>query len=125
MRKFKARFCARGDKQIEGVGFFDTYAPVVNWTTVRLMLILSLILQLSTKQVDYTAAFGHAPIDKDPDWNNMTDEQRTKSGVFIDMPKGFREPGKVLKLKRSLYGLKQSPRNFFHHLKENLGKAGF
>ena len=72
MRKFKARFCARGDKQIEGVDFFDTYAPVVNWTTVHLMLILSLILQLSTKQVDYTAAFVHAPIDKDPDCNNMT-----------------------------------------------------
>jgi hypothetical protein len=62
IRKFKARFCARGDKQIEGVDFFETFAPVVNWTTVRLLLILSQVLNLSTKQVDYTAAFIHAPL---------------------------------------------------------------
>ena len=28
VRKLKARFCARGDCQIEGVNFFDTYAPM-------------------------------------------------------------------------------------------------
>ncbi len=41
------------------------------------------------------------------------------------MPRGFSEPGKVLKLKRSLYGLKQSPRNFFQHLKGKLEAIGF
>ena len=43
VRKLKARFCCRGDQQIEGVDFFETFAPVVSWTTVRLMLILSII----------------------------------------------------------------------------------
>ena len=33
-KKFKARFCARGDQQLEGIYFFETYAPVVQWTTV-------------------------------------------------------------------------------------------
>ena len=55
VKKLKARFCARGDRQIEGVDFFDTFAPVVNWTTVRLLLILTAQLGLATKQVDYTA----------------------------------------------------------------------
>jgi hypothetical protein len=41
------------------------------------------------------------------------------------MPRGFKLPGKVLRLKRSLYGLKQSPRNFFAHLKSNLEAIGF
>jgi hypothetical protein len=41
------------------------------------------------------------------------------------MPRGFGEDGKVLKLKKSLYGLKQSPRNFFLHLKAKLEKVGF
>mgnify|MGYP003551355284 FL=1 len=40
VRKLKARFCVRGDQQIRGVDFFDTYAPVVGWSTVRLLLIL-------------------------------------------------------------------------------------
>ena len=38
---------------------------------------------------------------------------------------GFRKPGKVLHLKRSLYGLKQSPKNFFDHLKGKLLSLGF
>jgi hypothetical protein len=125
VRKLKARFCARGDKQIEGVDYFDTFAPVVNWTTIRLMLILSIILGLSTRQVDYTAAFVHAPIDRDPEWDNMSEEQCERSGVYIEMPRGFSQTGKVLKLKRSLYGLKQSPRNFFQHLKSKLERVGF
>jgi hypothetical protein len=110
VRKLKARFCARGDCQIEGIDFFDTYAPVVSWHTVRTLLVLSIVLKLHTKQVDYTLAFCQAPIDTD---------------VYVEMPRGFKQDGKVLKLKRSLYGLRQSPKNFFQHLKENLLACGF
>ena len=125
IRKFKARFCVRGDQQIEGVDYFDTFAPVVNWTTVRLLLILSTVLQLETRQVDYTAAFVHADIDKPPNFDKMTPEEQEKSGVYIECPRGFGRPGKVLKLNKSLYGLKQSPRNFFLHLKSKLERIGF
>jgi len=125
VRKLKARFCARGDKQIEGVDYFDTFAPVVNWTTVRIMLIMSIILNLSTKQVDYTAAFVHAPIDLPPHYEQMSKREQEKAGVYIEMPRGFMKPGKVLKLKKSLYGLKQAPRNFFMHLKAKLESIGF
>ena len=38
-------------------------APVVHWSTIRLMMILSLILGLATAQADITAAFLHAPLD--------------------------------------------------------------
>jgi hypothetical protein len=110
MRKLKARFCVRGDCQIEGVDFFDTYAPVVTWMTIRLLLLLSVVLGLATKQVDYTLAFVHAPIEED---------------VYVEMPRGFRKPGYVYKLKRSLYGLRQSPKNFFEHLKSKLLACGF
>jgi hypothetical protein len=104
LRKFKARFFVRGDRQIQDVDYFDTYSPVVNWTTVRLMLVLSAILKLHTKQVDYTAAFLHAPIEED---------------VYVDMTRTFQQPGKVLKLNRCLYGLKQSPRIFFFTSRSN------
>jgi Reverse transcriptase (RNA-dependent DNA polymerase) len=125
IRKLKARFCVQGDRQREGIDFFDTYAPVVNWLTVRFMLVLSEILGLATKQVDYTAAFVHAAIDRDPNWENMTEEERSKSGIYVQMPRGFGQAGNVLKLKKSLYGLKQAPRNFFLHLKAQLEAIGF
>ena len=110
IKKFKARFCVRGFEQIEGVDFFETYSPVVSWITVRILLIISILLNLSTKQVDYTCAFLHAPV---------TDE------IYVEMPKGYQQPGKVLKLKRSLYGLKQAPRNFYLHLRKALEDQNF
>ena len=76
IKKFKARFCARGDQQIEGVDFFETYAPVVQWTTVRLMLILEVLLDLKSKQGDVTAAFLHADLGEDEE-------------VYVRMPRGF------------------------------------
>jgi hypothetical protein len=68
IRKLKARFCARGDRQIEGLDLFETFAPVVAWETIRIMLIMSIIFDLATLQVDYTAAFVHVDIDKPPNW---------------------------------------------------------
>ena len=111
IRKLKARYCARGFEQQFGVDYFETFAPVVMWLTVRLLLIMSILMQLETKQIDYTAAFVHADID---------------CVVYVDMPQGFREAGKVWRLKKSLYGLAQSPRNFFLHTKKQLTmKFGF
>jgi hypothetical protein len=40
IRKLKARLCARGDTQLEGVDFFETFVPVCNCQTVRIMLII-------------------------------------------------------------------------------------
>jgi len=74
VKKLKARFCARGDKKIEGVDFFETYAPVVSWNTVRSLLALAVHLGLASCQVDYTSAFVH---------DDLNDE------VYVEMPQGF------------------------------------
>ena len=125
VRKLKSRLCAGGHKQIHGVDYWSTFAPTVSWTTVRLMLILSTQLGLATRQVDYTAAFVHADIDKPPNYDLLTPEQQSQNGVFIEMPRGFSEPGKVCKLKKSLYGLAQGPRLWFQFLKSKLENVGF
>jgi Reverse transcriptase (RNA-dependent DNA polymerase) len=80
VQKLKARWCIRGDQQIEGVDFFDTFAPVVAWLMVCLLLILILVLGLATKQVDYTNAFCQADLDDE---------------VYVQMPKLFEKPGHV------------------------------
>ena len=106
IRKYKACICVRGDQQQHGYDFLETYAPVVQWSTVRLLLILSAILGLSTKQVDYTLAFLQAKLDE------------KDLPIFIEMPRMFKKKGHVLRLKRSLYGMRQSPLNFYLHLKK-------
>jgi hypothetical protein len=110
IRKLKARYCARGFEQVEGVDYFETFAPVVMWLTVRLLLIMSILLKLETTQIDYTAAFVHADID---------------CLVYVAMPPGFGVPGQVWKLRKSLYGLAQSPRNYFLYTRDKLIKMGF
>ena len=125
IKKFKARFCARGDMQIEGVDYFETFAPVVNWHTIRMLLVMSIILPLVSMQVDYTAAFVTAPVDEPPNYDQMNDEEKARTGVFFRMPQGFAKPGMVLKLKKSLYGLKNSPQNFWLYLKSKLLEIGF
>jgi hypothetical protein len=62
VKKFKARFCARGDRQKEGINYFETWAPVVQWSTVRIVMILAIKLQLISVQCDITAAFIHARV---------------------------------------------------------------
>ena len=47
--KYKARFCVRGDLQTEGVDYFETYALVVQWSTIRLLLTLILSNDWATK----------------------------------------------------------------------------
>ena len=108
IRKYKARICVRGNQQEHGFDYFDTYAPVVSWNTLRLLLVLTATLGLSTKQVAYTLAFVQEKLDP------------TDPPIFIEMPRMFEKPVHVLKLKRSLYGLRQLPLNFFMHLKRGL-----
>jgi hypothetical protein len=46
IKKFKTRFCAQGDQQLEGIDFFKINAPVVQWTMIHLMFVLEVLLGL-------------------------------------------------------------------------------
>ena len=97
---------------------------MVSWVTVRLLLILAAELDLATRQVDYTAAFVHADVETPPGYADMTPEEQYRSSQFAEMPRGFSEPGKVLRLRKNLYGKKAAPRMWFNHLKERLEACG-
>ena len=110
LRKFKARFCICGDKQVEGINYFEKYAPVISWSTVRMMLCLAASQNLSTRQVNFDNAFAQAHL--------REDEQ-----LYIQAPHGYHsntnEPV-ILKLNRSLYGLIQAAYYWGEHLQAGL-----
>jgi hypothetical protein len=111
--KFKARFCVRGDLKTEGVEYFETYAPVLQWSIVRMLLTLTLREGWSKRQVDYTNAFAQAEMGET---------------VYVEPPRLFGpRSGKdlVMLLLKSLYGLKQAPRTFYKKLCEGLIERGF
>jgi len=126
MLKYKTRICVDGSQQEYGRGFWEVYAPVVNWSTIRLMLLLSTILNLKKCQVDYTHAFLQSPLD-DPVYMWIS------QGWFVDdsgslsqhTDPTFNDRSHFIQLKRNMYGCKQAARNWFRHLTQGLLNEGF
>ena len=56
-QKFKCCFYASGYWQLEGIDFFETYKPVVQWNSVCLLLILEVMMDLKSNQGDITTDF--------------------------------------------------------------------
>ena len=117
--KYKARLCAHGGMQSWGVDYWETYAPVVNWMSVRFILTIAKIHKLDTKVIDFVLAFPQAKLDVD---------------VFMEVPAGMVLTGVpggnqrslyVLSLNRSLYGLKQASANWYEMLTKGLQDRGF
>ena len=61
--KWKARINVHRGQQEHGVHYWDTYAPVVTWQTVRVFLILSLLLGWRSRQLDFVMAYPQAPVE--------------------------------------------------------------
>ena len=61
VHRWKAHLNVHGGQQVHSVHYWDTYAPVVTWQTVRLFLILSLILGWQSRQLDFIMAYPQAP----------------------------------------------------------------
>jgi Reverse transcriptase (RNA-dependent DNA polymerase)/GAG-pre-integrase domain len=111
IKKLKARYCVRGDLQGP---VSNTFAPVVMWSTVRLLLFFVLSLGLKTRCIDFSNAFVQA---------KLTDP------IYIHLPRGFHSSSgngnSCLRLEKSLYGIAQAPRLWFDHLKDKLLRNGF
>jgi len=124
--KHKARICVDGSQQQYGRDYWEVYAPVVSWPTIRLMLLLSSILGLKERQVDYTQAFPQAPL-SDPVFMKMPQGWHIdEHGQFSQHPDPtFNDRSHYIKLNKNLYGCKQAARNWFKHLTQGLLKEGF
>ena len=124
--KWKARLCPHGGKQVEGENYWETYAPVVTWSTVRLVLILSLITGLKSRQCDFVAAYTQAPLDTDI-FMNIPAGFIVENGklVFSNAPTAGNSITHVIRLLKNLYGLRQAGANWYDTLKTTLLSHGF
>jgi hypothetical protein len=69
--KHKSHIRADGWQQKYGMDYWEMYAPVVHWSTVRMVLVLSALLNLKSCQVNYTQAFSKAPLEDNANLTKM------------------------------------------------------
>lgn len=96
--EYKARWVVKGYEQRAGIDYVELYAGVVHKDTLRVLLALTAMLDHELDQVDIKAAFLNGELEET---------------IHVRPPEGSDVPaGTVLRLNKSLYGLKQSPRCF-------------
>lgn len=125
--RFKARLVVLGCKQVYGVDYEHTFAPVAKMATIRAILAVAAVNDWMVVQMDVTNAFLHGDLEEI---------------VYMKLPLGYSHAGCrisvqtgefkvttnssiVCRLKKSLYGLKQAPRRWFSKLSTTLIDMGF
>jgi hypothetical protein len=113
VERYKARLVAKGYSQTYGVDYGETFAPVAKMNTIRAVISIAVNNEWKLFQMDVKNAFLHGDLHEE---------------VYMEIPPGFnsRETvGKVCRLRKSLYGLKQSPRAWFGRFRKEICSMGY
>jgi Reverse transcriptase (RNA-dependent DNA polymerase) len=98
-----------GSKQIKGVNFWETYAPVAPWISIRMILCLAALSKWPVKTFDFVQAFPQAP---------------SETELYIEVPKGcyIDEDNSTwaMRANNNIYGLKQAGRVWSTYLTRKL-----
>ena len=99
IERFKARIIAKGYSQHPGLDYNESFAPTFRPATLRIIMALSAVEDLELCLVDITAALINGDLDEE---------------IYMKQPEGFHIgfPNKVCRLRKLLYGLKQSARQW-------------
>jgi len=111
--RYKARLVAKGFTQKEGIDFNETFAPVAKFSSIRAILSLAAASDMELHQMDVKTAFLNG---------NLEEE------IYMNQPEGFIVEGKenlVCKLQKSIYGLKQASRSWYHKMDQAMSDMGF
>lgn len=110
---YKARLVAKGFRQVQGVDYDETFSPVAMLKSIRIILAIAAYFDYEIWQMDVKTAFLNG---------NLTED------VYMIQPEGFVDPknaGKICKLQKSIYGLKQASRSWNIRFDEVVKGFGF
>ena len=113
IERYKARLVAKGYTQTYGIDYSETFPPVAKINTIRVLFSVAANKEWPLHQFDVKNAFLHGEL---------------KEEVYMEAPQGFTDrfaEREVCLLKKSLYGLKQSPRAWFGKFTLAMNKYGF
>ena len=112
VERYKGRLVGKGYSQRPGFDYVETFAPTVRMASIRTVLALSALEDLDLRSVDISHAFINGDLEEE---------------IYMQQPEGFHFGGKddVLRLNKSLYGLKQAGRVWSQKLHQTLSTLGF
>ena len=112
LKRHKSRLVVKGYTQTYGVNYQETFAPVTKMNTIRTLLSLAAHYNWQLLQYDVKNAFLHGDLDEE---------------IYMNIPLGFKgnTGNKVCKLKKTFYGLKQSPRTWFGRFAKVMKESGY
>ena len=104
--RYKARLVAQGFTQRPGVDFNETYSPVMSGIMFRYLISFAVQKRLSMQLMDVVTTYLYGSLDSDiymkvPDWISIPNQGANRNMYCV-------------KLKRSLYDLKQSGRMWYN-----------
>jgi hypothetical protein len=113
VEKYKAWLVAKGYSQVEGIDFSEIFSHVAKLTSIRFMLSVAATFDFEVEQMDVKTSFLHGDLEEE---------------IYMKKPEGYVVKGKkelVCKLKKSQYGLKQSPRMWYQKFDTCMLGLGF
>jgi hypothetical protein len=110
---YKSRLVAKGFRQVQGVDYDETFSPVAMLKSIRIILAIAMYFNYEIWQMDVKTAFRNGNLDEDM--------YMTQPEGFVDLTNG----GKVCKLQKSIYRLKQASRSWNIHFDEVVKGFGF
>ncbi|KAL4334311.1 hypothetical protein GQ457_07G006670 [Hibiscus cannabinus] len=113
VQTYRGRLVAKGFRQIHGVDCDETFSPVAMFKSIRILLVVAAFHDYEIWQMDVKTTFLNGKLEED---------------VYMTQPEGFvtlENVGKVCKLQRSIYGLKQASRSWNLRFNEAIQEFGF
>jgi hypothetical protein len=97
--RYKSRLVTKTFQEVHDIDYDETFAPVVKMVSIRLTLAIAVLKGWEFHHMDMKNAFLHGDLSEE---------------IYMEQPQGFMQDSSlVYQLKKSLYGLKKAPREWY------------